>query len=528
MSDFDPDAYITEKAAQKVKTAFDPDAYIEAKTAERNAQGVTVDGVPAKSDVTVETPQGPQRMVNGHPVLTHDEAQARLDAGTARMKEDAYKALLAGVQGPGSFLTDRLAGAKAAISAVPKWFKGDLGHSLGEEYARGRDSARAVVDDAVRTYPTAPLVGSLVTMPFTPVAGTGVGRVLAGGFTGGLGSFGASRGDNQLSDTLKGAGLGAGIGGTMEAAGKGARLLAGRAGQQGDLAEGVIRQNALEATESAARGAAQEASAASAEVGRKYLLAEQVLGRASATPQEKAAAQAVIDSPEVQAWLVNRQTNAVEGLVGGAKRFAELSEAASEASSGVPAAAQALGDSKIANAGQPLWMSLGRQGQRAAVGATGAALGAGVGALTNEIGLTENGKSIGGMMGALGSGMATGFVQATRNNVANPQTQLLFNRGSQSLLERLGQTAPLLGTTATQIGAESSAHTGRHPQLYEFSAPSVPPQGPQLDSTRNQIATPKASPPRLPQAPETPNRQSSPDTSEPEDEGVNALLFYGI
>jgi len=502
-------------------------AQAKAKRERAAASGVTVDGVPAKSDATVETPQGPQRMVDGRPVLSSEEISQRLDGGLSRGKEEAWKATLAGVQGPANFLTDRLAGAKAAISAVPKWFKGDLGHSLGEEYARGRDSARAVVDDAVRAYPTAPLVGSLATMPFTPMAGTGIGRVLSSGYQGGLGSFGASRGDNQLSDTLKGAGLGLGIGGTMEAAGKGARFLAGRAGQQGDLAEGVIREKARETAESGAARVRQLASAESAENGRKLLLAQEVLNSPSASAEAKAAAQAVIDDPAVQAWAANRQANAVAGLPGGARRFEELSEDAARATAAVPEVAAADAAGKIRNAGQPLWMSLGRQGQRAAVGATGAAVGAGVGALTNEIGLTENGKSIGGMMGALGSGMATGFVQATRNNVANPQTQLLFNRGAQSLLERFGQTAPLLGTTATQIGAESSAYTGRHPQ-YEFAAPSGPLQGPQLDSTRNQIATSKALPPQSPQAPETPNRQSSPNTSEPEDEGVNALLFYGI
>lgn len=494
-------------------------ARAKAKREKAAASGVTVDGLPAFSETSVETPQGAQRMVNGRPVLSVDELKQRLAGQDAAGKLEAYKALLAGIQGPANFLTDRVAGLKAAAQALPKWMEGD-GRDLGDIYAKGRDDARKVVDESVQAYPMAPLVGSVVTAPFSPVAGSSVGRVLSTGYQGGLGSFGASRGGDQLGDTLKGVGLGLGVGGGFELAGKGARFLAGRAGQQGDLAEDVIRDQALKATESSAAKVTQRASASSAEIGRRYDLAQAVLARPSATEAEKAWAQSQIDLPEVQAWLINRQTNAVSGLGSGAREFAELSEAASQAKAGVADEAAALGASKIENAGQPLWDSTKRQLFRATLGAAGAGIGYGLGAASDAVGLTDllgmpqgSGRFGGGLLGAGMGAAATGTVNAFRNNMGNPQTQLLFNRGTQSLLSKGADLASKLGSTATQVGAESAAYTGRPPQGAQLLDLLSLSRGQQFDPTGNRSGSPTSatlrSPPPL-QTP-TPSDTSAPD-----------------
>lgn len=523
MSDFDPDAYLKSKKAAGAG-GFDPDAYLATKRAQ--VGGITVDGQPAKTDETVDTPQGPQRMVNGRPVLSPEQLRQRGEGQDAAGQLEAYKALLAGIQGPANFLTDRVAGVKAAVQALPKWMEGD-GRDLGDIYARGRDDARKVVDESVQAYPMAPLVGSVVTAPFSPVAGSSVGRVLSTGYQGGLGSFGASRGGDQLGDTLKGVGLGLGVGGGFELAGKGARFLAGRAGQQGDLAEDVIRDQALKATESSAAKVTQKASASSAEIGRRYDLAQAVLARPSATEAEKAWAQSQIDLPEVQAWLINRQTNAVSGLGSGAREFAELSEAASQAKAGVADEAAALGASKIENAGQPLWDSTKRLALRGAVGGAGSLIGRGIGAGTDALGITTEGKEGGSKYGWLLGLTPSGTVNMLRTHAGNPQTQLLANRAIQSLLEGGATAATKGGMLATQVGSQSMAQTGRALVPSQLTDLISLVRGPQSAAPASAPWSPTGGPTPRPPHQTQPSQPTPSGTPEP-DEGVNALLFYGI
>lgn len=477
---------------------------------------------PTEADArAVETPQGPQQMVGNRPVLSADQMRQQFAASQAKTKEDALKAVLSGLQGPANFLTDRVAGVKAAVQAFPKWLEGD-GRDLGDIYAKGRDEARRTVDDAVKAYPVAPLVGSLAMAPFTPIGATSAARIGGGVVTGGLGGFGASRSGDTLGDTLKGAGLGGALSGTLEGAGRGVRWLAGRAGQQGDLAEDVIRQKALETTKSAAGAVSQEASAKSAELGRQYELAKSVLERVSATPEERAVARATMELPEVQAWLVNRQQNAVAGLGSGSRRFAELSQAASEAQSEVPAAAKALAASKIENAGQPLLDSAKRLALRGAVGGAGSLIGRGIGAATDAMGITEEGKTKGTYIGALTGFTPSGVVNMARTHWSNPQTQLIANRSIQSLLPKTADISSGAAQLATQIGSQSMAQTGRPQvptQLTDLLSRS---RGPQSVAPMSELSSPRDG--RAPQQPQqTTQSQATSGTSEP-DAGVQAFL----
>lgn len=436
-------------------------------------------------------------------------------------KEKVLGSVLAFTHGAGAGLTDELAGAFAAGDSVPEWFRG--GPSPAAAYRKARDSARSTLGPAIKENPWAPTYGASITAlagaPATLPAQVGLGA-----YQGGLGAFGSSEGDAErvATDTVTGAGLGAGVSGAMGGLSKGYGWLASKVGRQGDLAEDVIRQKAQKAAESGARSETTYASHESAENGRKYALAQDRLTDPTSTPQQIADAEAAMNDPGVVAWLNNRRDNAVSGLASGAAKFDELSQRAKEAWANVDATASADAANKIANPGQPLNDAGKRQFTRLGVGLATGGIGALGGKITNELGLTEDGKSFGGIGGfALGSG-ATGFVNAFRNNMGNPQTQLMFNRGVQSLLSQGQKAAPALGSAlAREAGSQTPSAT---PGLRDLLALS---QGQQFDPQGRPFALGASTPPNTP-PPQTQRSMPSQDTPEEEDAGVRAFQSGGI
>lgn len=488
----------------------------------------------------------------GMPLEDPDSVPVPTPTEKAYSREKSLKALLAGLQGPANFLTDRVAGAKTAAQAAPQWFRGDLGHPLVDEYVRGRDAARSTVDDAVKAYPNAPLIGSLVTLPLNPTGASAVSRVVPAAYSAGVGGWGASRSDDQLGDALKAAGKGALFAGGLEVAGKGLSLASTAASNKMAAIEAAKKAKIAEQVEKEI-AALEGKLGGETQVGHRYgentqraIAGVPETAAPIVSPELQQQAVALMASPEMKALQEKVLANQMAKTPGQLAKM-QATEAELQALSGNKA--QEIANRTDAYFAGPVTQDiaprLDRLWTRAKLAGATAGLGAGLGSLTGSSTLTT--ASLAAGIGQVG---AAGTIDILRNAARSPRIQWNAARGAGELARvgaNLSQRAEL--PVAQLVGQRSSQPPTYAQELQALT--SSPQNGPSLQPTSRRtpasaaplaLPEPYAAPQSplwpptaptpfgqaTPRAPLSPTNAKPSDTSEPEDEGVNALLFYGI
>lgn len=207
--DFDPDAYLKKKEAQKAAPAddFDPDAYLAAK-------GVAAPAEEAAAPIRIGEPSTKEKVLSG--------ALSFLGSGGKAIDELRGAHEASKPWSLSDWLSDRIGGAMPQVSAP----------SPLDIYRRVRDQTRRDVSQAQREHPVASVIGA-VAPQLVGGGGTLLARLLASGATGAIDAAAGSNSDltkgegaQFAKDTGVGGALGLAAGAGGEVLGAGARGIA--------------------------------------------------------------------------------------------------------------------------------------------------------------------------------------------------------------------------------------------------------------------------------------------------------------
>lgn len=469
MSDFDIDGYLAKAARTAPKTKggdFDIDAYLAKQTKAAPAEpGTPLERALREQTgdvVTVETPTGPTQFTrDGSPFFGPAEAEQMQAAGAARFKERALEGGLSFLSGGGP-LVDEMAGAAKALSVDA------LGKNLGEVYRQGRDQARGDVASATRNaspevdvagvkMPLLPALGSAVPSLVAPLPSAWMGRILSGGAQGALSAGGASEADltrGQAGEFARDVGVGGGTGLAASALAEGiaapfrgvGRAATAEAGAADDAARAAV-QAAKDKAVAQAQG--KLGGIAAGQGNSMETLIDVLRNPHLHHPDSVAAAMAYKATPEGEEMIKRAVLNNIEKLQESAPREAAARLALGDAKvAAQPAAVGAAAASKL----EPLailddmakksWRSVG---QRAAMGAAGSAVGAGISA-------ARGGEARDGALIGAASGWATpGTLQFLRNQAGSPVVQSGANRLVSALMNATSKGATTVAPLAAPV-----------------------------------------------------------------------------
>lgn len=424
--------------------------------------------------VTVQTPTGEARFDRqGRPVRTAEEQAAQMDSGGARLKERLLEGGLSTLSGGGPFL-DELAGATKAFS-LPELARKALGAYRGESvelpmdtYRRTRDSARRDVASATRNasptvsvfgakIPVLPAIGAAVPSMLAPLPAGVMGRILSSGAQGAEAAAGDStadltqgEGDQFARDVGQGAKWGLAGGAGAEGLSAPLRGFARGTGREADLARQAVLDATQAAKDKAVRSATGDLGRLVATQGNSMESVMEVLRNPQwFTDEAVREAYAIAQSPEGKAQLSRAAINNISKLKGSfsaepAVRDAlggAVSAASPEAVAGVVAQKTAL-PAIAEDVGGKFMRSVG---QRAALGAAGSALGAGVSYATGQD--PKTGAGIGATAGFLPQGV----LQFARNQAQSPVVQYGANTLMRRLLNQGTGAASRAGSLMTPV-----------------------------------------------------------------------------
>lgn len=402
---------------------------------------------------TVETPTGTARMLEGRPVMSHDDIAQQTAAGGSRAKtymlEQALTAANSGAQG----IVPAVSGA---IGAVKRQFSSDVPpESLAQSYRKARGDAEDTTSRAEESAGLPAMVaGALpamaVGMPSTIWARLALNAGL-GAVNGASRSAGDVTKEGGITRIAKDAGRSAGISSAIGLGGEGLSAIGGwLGGKLGQEANGAAAAQFAKRNMEASDKAASLRSTVAGESTKASALLKRI-DHALDHPEmysaaDVAAARAMAMDPDVIALRsisLRNATSAVKPQMGFINQARDMAEEAATGIAGKAAAltAQDLAPSSVAaRLGESAWKSIG---QRALMGAGGAAAGGLIG------GALGDHKAEGGVLGAAIGAIAPGALQMMRNKASDPTVQHLFNRGMQGAVNT--GTAATQG--ATQLGA---------------------------------------------------------------------------
>lgn len=428
--------------------------------------------------VTVQTPTGPVRFDRqGRNVRTAEEQAQMMDGGGARLKERLLEGGLSTLSGGGQFL-DELAGATKAFS-LPELAQKVFGVAHGESvelpmdtYRRTRDSARRDVASATRNaspavdvmgakIPVLPAIGAAIPSMLAPLPAGVLGRILSSGAQGVEAAAGDStadltqgEGEQFASDVGQGAKWGLAGGAGAEVLAAPLRGFARGAGREADLARQAVLDATQAAKDKAVRSATGDLGRLVATQGNSMESVMEVLRNPQwFTDDVVQKAYAIAQSPEGKTQLSRAALNNLTKLEGSFKAEPGVREALGSATAA--AAPDAVAEAVAQKTALPaIAEDVGGKfmrsvGQRAALGAAGSALGAGVSYATGQD--PKTGAGIGATAGFLPQGV----LQFARNQAQSPVVQYGANTMMQRLLSRGTGAAARAGSLMTPV-AESA------------------------------------------------------------------------
>lgn len=457
------------KTAPKVPDGWELDAPVpQARTSPAADPGSPLERALAAQSgdvVTVETPTGPAKFTrSGERFYDAEESAQFQESADARLKERALEGVLSFLSGGGPLL-DELAGAGRALSVDA------LGKSKLDEYRKGRDQARRAVDASTRhaspdvevagvKIPVLPMLGSAVPSLMAPnPAGPGA-RILSAVAQGAANAGASSTADltrGETSDFARDVGTGAGTSllasGVAEGVAAPFRAIGRGAATQAQAADDAAQAAIQAARDKAVKSATSSLGGVSMGQMASVKNAIQVLEHPQLYPPAALAeAKRLLTSPEGQSLMAQAAANNAEKFFEGVPREAAarlaLSEAQSAAQPGAVSAVAAAQREPLALLGDLAKKGWRSVGQRAAMGAAGSALGAGVSAARG------GDARDGAMIGALGGVATPGTLQFLRNQAASPVVQGGANRLTAALMKAtergVTSAGPLVAPVADQ------------------------------------------------------------------------------
>jgi hypothetical protein len=399
--------------------------------------------------------------------------------------DDALGSALAGAAQGGSLgFADEIAGggnaAQEALSRIPGLSGlakrtpmqqsldeevGKVPLNLGDAYRSERDSQRAMDADAQKANPLSYLAGNVAGAAAVPIPGAGAASKLSGlakagvnvgraAALGGLGGLGASTADLTQGDVggaAKDAGLGAGVGGALGAAGEGLGALADKFGAKAAAAVQSARDKAAALARKGVASAEGVKGGVTAAARRGGEVLMEMLGSPNATEEQIAAAQKLLSSPEHADLARAVYDNALEkypkhmGALKAAQAGLEQAQSAAspEAIESATAAATSPGKAASKLAGFAT-----KYGMRALPAVLMGAAGGGAG-LSHGGGIAGAIGGAGGMIAGAVMGAAMGHPgTAMKNAISDPAVRnVVFS------VLKFGADAPAVLTRATGLPA---------------------------------------------------------------------------
>lgn len=436
---------------------------------------------------TVETPTGPTQWAkDGRQVMSSEDVANHLDSGSARLRQKMLEPVTSFLSGGGP-LVDELSGAAAANGRLPSWVVEKLKEKLGgakagvspvDAYRQRRDEVRGTVRDAqevgpkVAGVPVLPVAGAVVSTAGVGAPATMLGRL---GFSAGLGGyqgFAASDADltkGDVSGSLRDtgvstlAGLAGGVGGEVLGAVPryvGGKLqAAGAAAKTARAARDVADVGKEVASLKGQLGsAAQAASRTDENMMRGLQGFSSSLGTTGLDPALERQTLLALTSPERSAVRTSVLEHNLADLPNQNAKLAGLRADLAAKTAGAPQeAAQRTAD----YFGQSLWDAEVKPRLAPVLGraAFGGSL-AGVGAVSDYLGLTEHGKETMGLSGATVMS-APGMFQMVRNAWRSP---LVRAKAGEAAAKILTPTVNAAGTAATSAFSEFARRYGYEPK----------------------------------------------------------------
>lgn len=395
-----------------------------------------------------ETPEQAAKRMGGT-FMSPDQVGAKLDeAGRMSLKEGIAKPVIAATQGALSNFGDELAAATETVTKAGKNHRfGMVGAVLDpetrllESYRRNKGDWQAITDESTKDNSIPYLLGALASP--NPAGKAGIlGRLLAAGAQGVAGAVGDSRhslADGDVGGVAKDAavggvfGLGAGAVGEALAApmrliGRGAGVRAGEAAE----AQRALNQTAADKAIKTEVGNLGRNTASQGNAMESIL--EGAYPRGPVGDEAHQAATEFVNS-EAGRKLIDRSI--LNNVSKGGSLLSEeeaIRLALAQRKAAATPEAIAAATAKDLDSGGVAKDLLGKwarsHGQRIALGAAGAAAGAGVAQLTGQD------KSTGAVMGGLLSPAAPGALQFLRNQAGSPKVQHLALKTLQGLAEK--------------------------------------------------------------------------------------------